>query len=79
MSYKDDGDSDASQMLQMLLNWKDLDLLWIVKPCLELFSRKSNNLLWMSPSQRNLYERFHDIVILDTTSNTNHGFCNYRR
>ncbi|CAB4415786.1 unnamed protein product [Rhizophagus irregularis] len=52
------GDSDASQMLQMLLNWKDLDLLWIVKPRLELSTRKLNHLLWMSPSQRNLYERF---------------------
>ncbi|GBC39449.2 hypothetical protein GLOIN_2v1787433 [Rhizophagus irregularis DAOM 181602=DAOM 197198] len=35
MSYKTEwildlppGDSDASQMLQTLLNWKDLDLLW---------------------------------------------------
>ena len=25
----------------------------------------------MSPSQRDLYENFHDVVILDTTSNTN--------
>ncbi|PKK64937.1 hypothetical protein RhiirC2_786828 [Rhizophagus irregularis] len=65
MSYKDEwilnlppGDSDASQMLQTLLNWKDLDLLWTVKPHLELSTRKLNHLLWMSPSQRNLYERF---------------------
>jgi hypothetical protein len=65
------GDSDASQMLQMLLNWKDSDPLWIVKPRLEPSSRKLNHLLWISPSQRDLYERFHDVVILDTTSNTN--------
>ncbi|PKY37980.1 hypothetical protein RhiirA4_450906 [Rhizophagus irregularis] len=27
--------SDTFQMLQMLLNWKDSDLLWIVKSCLK--------------------------------------------
>jgi len=65
------GDLDASQMLQMLLNQKELDPLWIVKPRLEPSSRKLNHLLWMSPQQRSLYENFHDVVILDTTSNTN--------
>ncbi|CAB4489775.1 unnamed protein product [Rhizophagus irregularis] len=60
------GDSDASQMLQTLLNWKDLDLLWTVKPHLELSTRKLNHLLWMSPSQRNLYERFQKDETLDT-------------
>uniref|UniRef100_U9UEG1 Uncharacterized protein n=1 Tax=Rhizophagus irregularis (strain DAOM 181602 / DAOM 197198 / MUCL 43194) TaxID=747089 RepID=U9UEG1_RHIID len=38
------GDSDASQMLQTLLNWKDLDLLWTVKPRLELSTRKQGSL-----------------------------------
>ncbi|PKY58326.1 hypothetical protein RhiirA4_480149 [Rhizophagus irregularis] len=65
------GDSDASQMLQMLLNQKESDLLWIVKPRLEPSSRKLNYLLWMSPHQRFLYDNFHNVVILDTTSNTN--------
>jgi hypothetical protein len=63
--------SDTFQMLQMLLNWKDSDPLWIIKPRLEPFSKKLSHLLWMSPLQRDLYERFHDVVILDTTSNTN--------
>jgi len=58
-------------MLQMLLNWKDSESLWVVKPCLDPSSRKLNRLLWMSPVQRALYESFHDVVILDTTSNTN--------
>ncbi len=64
-------DTDASQMLQMLLNWKDSESLWVVKPCLDPSSRKLNRLLWMSPVQRALYESFHDVIILDTTSNTN--------
>ena len=65
------GDSDASLMLQMLLEKKDSDPLWIVKPHLEPLSRKLNRLLWMSPQQRTIYESFHDVVFLDTTSNTN--------
>ncbi|PKY59273.1 hypothetical protein RhiirA4_430291 [Rhizophagus irregularis] len=65
------GDSDASLMLQMLLEKKDSDPLWIIKPHLEPLSRKLNHLLWMSPQQRTIYESFHDVVFLDTTSNTN--------
>ena len=43
------GDTDASQMLQMLLNWKDSEPLWIVKPRLNPSSKKLSHLLWMSP------------------------------
>ena len=32
------GDVDAFQMLQLLLEWKDLEPLWIVKPRLDLIS-----------------------------------------
>src|SRR5207245_9299726 len=46
------GDADASQMLQQLLEWKDSDPLWVVKPRLDSISRKLNSLLWMSPTQR---------------------------
>jgi hypothetical protein len=65
------GDADASQMLQQLLEWKDSEPLWIVKPRLEPVSRKLNSLLWMSPTQRELYGKYNDVVILDTTYNTN--------
>src|SRR2546421_1782063 len=34
------GDGDASGMLQQLLEWKDLDPLWIVKPRLDSVSQK---------------------------------------
>ena len=65
------GDADASQMLQQLLKWKDSDPLWIVKPQLEPVSRKLNSLFWMSPMQRELYNKYNDVVILNTTYNTN--------
>lgn len=58
-------------MLQQLLEWKDLEPLWIVKPRLEPVSRKLNSLLWMFPIQRELYSKYNDVVILDTTYNTN--------
>jgi len=65
------GDTDASQMLQKLLEWKDSEPLWIVKPWLELVSRKLNSLFWISPIQRELYSKYSDVIILDTTYNTN--------
>ena len=49
------GDTDASQMLQQLLDWKDSEPLWIVKPRLELVSRRLSSLFWMFPIQRELY------------------------
>ena len=36
------GETDASQMLQTLLEWKDFDPRWIVKPRLESISRRLN-------------------------------------
>ena len=38
------GDVDASRMLQQLLEWKDLEPLWVVKSQLDSFSRKLNSL-----------------------------------
>ncbi|CAB4385824.1 unnamed protein product [Rhizophagus irregularis] len=65
------GATDASQMLQQLLEWKDDEPLWIVKPRLDPISRKLSSLFWMSPVQRELYSKYNDVVILDTTYNTN--------
>src|SRR5436190_24226535 len=58
-------------MLQLLFELKDLDPLWIIKPCLDPVSRRLTSLLWMSPAQRELYSKFNDVVIVDTTYNTN--------
>ncbi|GES83660.1 hypothetical protein GLOIN_2v1787433 [Rhizophagus clarus] len=40
--------TDASQMLQQSLEWKNLDPLWIVKPQLKPISRRLTSLFWMS-------------------------------
>jgi hypothetical protein len=65
------GNEDASQMLELLMKWKDSEPLWIVKLRLEPVSRKLNSLLWMSPMQRELYSKYNDVIIVDTTYNTN--------
>ena len=48
-----------------------MEPLWIVKSRLDPISRKLISLLWMSPIQRELYSRYNDVVVLDTTYNTN--------
>ena len=65
------GEGDASQMLQLLMDWKDLEPLWIIKTRLDPVSRRLTSLLWMSPIQRELYNKYNDVVIIDTTYNTN--------
>src|SRR5947207_12926312 len=58
-------------MLELLMKWKDSDLLWVVKLRLDPVSRKLKSLLWMSPIQRELYSKYNDVLIIDTTYNTN--------
>ena len=63
--------NDACQMLTELYLKKDDDPRWIVKPRFDIGERRLNSLFWMSPDQINAYERYHDIIIIDTTSKTN--------
>jgi hypothetical protein len=63
--------NDACQMLTKLYAKKDEDPRWIIKPRFDSEERRLNSLFWMSPDQVNAYERYHDIVIVDTTSKTN--------
>lgn len=63
--------NDACQMLTELYLKKDDDPRWIIKPRFDHGERRLNSLFWMSPDQVNAYERYHDIVIVDTTSKTN--------
>ncbi|CAB4476460.1 unnamed protein product [Rhizophagus irregularis] len=65
------GDTDASQILELLMQWKDSNPLWIVKLRLDPVSRKLKSLLWMSPTQKELYNKYNDVTIIDTTYNTN--------
>ncbi|CAB4481523.1 unnamed protein product [Rhizophagus irregularis] len=63
--------NDACQMLTDLYLKKEIDSRWIIKPHFDLDERRLNSLFWMSPDQVNAYGRYHDIVIIDTTSKTN--------
>lgn len=65
------GDADVSQMLQLLLQWKEDDPRWVVKPRIESISKRLTSIMWMSPLQLDLYLQYHDVIIMDTTSNTN--------
>jgi hypothetical protein len=59
-------------MLTELYLKKDDDPRWIIKPCFDSEERRLNSLFCMSPAdQVNSYERYHDIVIINTTSKTN--------
>ena len=58
-------------MLTELYLKKDDDPRWIIKPHFDHGERRLNSLFWMSPDQINAYEKYHDIVIIDTTSRTN--------
>ncbi|GET51797.1 protein FAR1-RELATED SEQUENCE 11 isoform X2 [Rhizophagus irregularis DAOM 181602=DAOM 197198] len=49
------GDEDTPQMLQRLMDWKNLEPLWVVKTRLDPISRRLISFLWMSPTQRELY------------------------
>ena len=63
--------NDACTMLTELYLKKDDDPRWIIKPRFDFEERRLNSLFWMSPDQVNSYERYCDIVIIDTTSKTN--------
>src|SRR6266498_3234255 len=63
--------NNACQMLTELYLNKEDDPRWIIKPCFDFEERRLNSLFWMSPNQVNSYGRYHDIVIIDTTSKTN--------
>ncbi|GBC40947.2 protein FAR1-RELATED SEQUENCE 5-like [Rhizophagus irregularis DAOM 181602=DAOM 197198] len=63
--------NDACQMLTELYLKKDDDPRWIIKPRFDVGERRLNSLFWMSPDQVNAYGKYHDIVIIDTTSRTN--------
>jgi len=63
--------NDACQMLTNLYLKKDDDPRWIIKPRFDSEERRLNSLFWISPNQINAYKRYHDVVIIDTTSKTN--------
>src|SRR6266496_3238870 len=60
--------NDACQMLTNLYLKKDDDPRWIIKPRFDSEERRLNSLFWMFPNQVDAYGRYHDIVIVNTTS-----------
>jgi hypothetical protein len=58
-------------MLTKLYSKKDEDPRWIIKLHFNSEERRLSSFFWMSPDQVNVYERYHDIVIVDTISKTN--------
>ena len=58
-------------MLTELYLKKDEDSRWIIKPRFDYGEKRLNSLFWMSTNQINAYEKYNDIVIVDTTSKTN--------
>ncbi|CAB4395879.1 unnamed protein product [Rhizophagus irregularis] len=58
-------------MLELLMQWKDSNPLWTVKLWLDPVSRKLKSLLWMSPTQKELYNKYNNVTIIDITYNTN--------
>ena len=63
--------NDVCQMLTELYAKKENDPRWIIKPRFDHEERRLNSLFWMSPNQVDAYERYKDIIIVDTTSKTN--------
>ncbi|PKY42847.1 hypothetical protein RhiirA4_507429 [Rhizophagus irregularis] len=63
--------NDACQMLTELYLKKEEDPRWIIKPRFDYEERRLNSLFWMSPDQIDAYEKYQDIIIVDTTSKTN--------
>ena len=58
-------------MLTTLYLKKDNDPRWIIKPRFEPDERRLNSLFWMSPDQVNVYNKYQNVVIVDTISKTN--------
>ncbi|PKB94892.1 hypothetical protein RhiirA5_437835 [Rhizophagus irregularis] len=63
--------SDQPIYKKDLYNAKDSNLLWIVKLWLDPVSRKLKSLLWILPTQKELYNKYNNVTIIDTTYNTN--------
>ena len=71
--------SDASLLVSHLQQRKIEDPVWLVNLELDKTGHLSR-LFWMAPIQRKLYLHYHDVLLADTTTNTNHFkmvLCNF--
>ncbi|CAB4473070.1 unnamed protein product [Rhizophagus irregularis] len=58
-------------MLNKLYLKKENNLVWIVKLHFDYKKRHFNSLFWIASDQIIAYERYHDVIIVDTISRTN--------
>ena len=75
----EDNLSDASLLVSHLQQRKIEDPMWFISLELDKTGQLSR-LFWMAPIQRKLYLRYHDVLLADTTANTNRfkmALCNF--
>src|SRR5436189_114466 len=65
------GTSDAGSMYLELMKQQQEDPTFYVDACFEGQDNHLVRLCWMRPSQLQLWGRFHDVILLDTTAKTN--------
>ena len=63
--------NQAMDLFRELLQWKKQDPEWAVGFVVEPNTMQLDRVFWMAPEQRRLYMRYHDVVINDTTAQSN--------
>eukprot|EP00912_Choanoflagellata_sp_UC4_P001761 UC4_evm7s1127 len=63
--------AEASSFLKLLEEKRNTDPRWILKYDLNNVTMRLEHCFWMSPSGRDSYSRFHDVVEVDATYKTN--------
>jgi hypothetical protein len=63
--------NQAMDLFRELINLKKQDPEWVVRHMLEQSTMRLDRVFWMAPEQRRLYIRYHDVVINDTTAQSN--------
>ncbi|RIB05128.1 hypothetical protein C2G38_2220559 [Gigaspora rosea] len=63
--------SDARAMFLELLKYQQKDPTFYIDAQFERDNNYLTRLFWMSPNQQQLWARFHDVILLDSTAKTN--------
>lgn len=63
--------SQASQLLVLLHDNQREDDRWFVRRDIDEMTGRLRRLFWMNPQQKELYIRYHDVVLSDCTAQTN--------
>ncbi|CAG8688831.1 7627_t:CDS:2, partial [Gigaspora margarita] len=64
-----DPENDASNLLKALRTLKEDDPTWFIAGC--CVKNRLFHLFWMTPHQKSLYLRHHDVILTDNTAQTN--------